>query len=99
MMIRVEVDGNYITSLDEKGKRIKRFYTKGLFLGNSSELAIVQEGNYLQVYNEVFNKISRIHLKIDRFLSVSGDTFSVQIGNYAETYDKKGKRLSRKYSK
>ena len=36
MISRVKVDGNYLETIDEKGKRIKRAYNNGDFLGNSS---------------------------------------------------------------
>ena len=99
MISRVKVDGNYLETIDEKGKRIKRAYNNGDFLGNSSEIVIVQDGNYLEVFDEDLKRISRTYQKIDRFLGASGTTFSVQDGNYAETYDAKGKRISRQYSK
>jgi len=99
MIARVKVDGNYLETIDSKGKRIKRAYNKGDFLGNSSEIVIVQDGNYLEVFDENFKRISRAHKKIDGFLGASGDTFSIQDGNYAETLDAKGKRINRQYSK
>jgi hypothetical protein len=99
MISRVKIDGNYLETIDEKGKRIKRAYNDGDFLGNSSEIVVVQDGNYLEVFDEDLKRISRTYQKIDRFIGVSGITFSVQDGNYAETYDPKGKRINRHYSK
>lgn len=99
MISRVKVDGNYMETLDEKGKRIKRSYNNGNFLGNSSEIVVIQDGNYLEVLDENLKRISRIIKKIDRFLGASGSTFSIQEGSYAETIDAKGKRINRQYSK
>jgi len=99
MIGRVKVDGNYLETIDSKGKRIKRTYKKCVLLGNSSEIVIVQDGNYLEILDEDLKIISRIYKKIDGFLGASGNTFSIQDGNYAETLDEKGKRVSRQYSK
>lgn len=99
MIARVKVDGNYLETLDDKGRKIKREYCKADFLGNSNTIVVVQDGNYVEVFNEDLKKISRSFIKMDRFLGASGNTFSVQVGNYAETYDEKGKRISRNYSK
>ena len=41
MIARVEKDGNYLETYDSKGKRIKRAYNNGNFLGNSSEIVVV----------------------------------------------------------
>lgn len=96
MIARVGIKGNYIETIDEKGKRIKRAVFQGDFLGNSSDIVILQKGNYTEVLDENLKRLSRFVNDFDRFLGASGETFSVQDGNYAETYDKKGKRISRK---
>ena len=59
MISRVKVDGNYLETIDEKGKRIKRAYNNGDFLGNSSEIVVVQDGNYIEVLDEDLKRISR----------------------------------------
>ena len=99
MIARVKVDGNYLTTIDQNGKNITRSYRRGNFIGNSSEIVIVQNGNYIEVFDEKFKQLSRKPIKMDAFLGASGETFSIQIGNYAETYTAKGKKISRKVSK
>ncbi|GGG88618.1 hypothetical protein GCM10011416_01120 [Polaribacter pacificus] len=99
MIARVKVDGNYLETIDSKGKRIKRAYINGVFLGNSSEIVIIQERSYIEVLDENLKRLSKFYKKTDSFLGASGDTFSIQDGNYAETLDSKGKRINRKFSK
>ena len=99
MISRVKVDGNYLETIDEKGKRISRAFNNGEFLGNSSEIVVVQDGNYIEVFDKNLKIISRTYCKFDRFLGASGNSFSIQDGNYAETLDAKEKRIIRQYSK
>lgn len=37
---------------DEEGKKIKKSHNNGELLGNSSEIVVVKDNNYLEVYDE-----------------------------------------------
>jgi hypothetical protein len=80
-------------------KRIKKAYNKGNFLGNSSQIVVVQHGGYVEILDEDLKRISKAYQKFDTFLGASGSTFSIQDGHYAETCDANGKRISKTYSK
>lgn len=97
MIARVKRDGNYLESIDIKGRRIARAYHKGDLLGNSNEIVAVQDGNYIEIFDGDLKRISRTYLKFEFFLAASGYSFSIQVGNYAETYNGDGKRLNRSY--
>lgn len=63
MIARVNQDNNYLETIDEKGKRIKRTYKKATLLGNSSEIVVVQEGNYIEILDENLKRIKRFYKK------------------------------------
>ena len=97
MIAFIKKSGNYLETYNPYGKRIAREYNKERILVYSANIVVTQDGNYIKVYDEDLDKISKNYLSFDNFLGAAGETFSVQKGNYIITYDKKGNQLGKTY--